>query len=222
MNFVGSFLQYAGLGAEVILLGLLLRGPLRSYKILFTYCFLQLASALLEVWIINQYGTRSRIFSNTYWICEVLIDLTLFVLVTTLTYRVLGDNPHKGWVARLLFSVAVLVVVLPPVIYHDRRLFSTSWFNGVSQFLNFGVALMTFGLWAAVVNKRTRDLQLLTVASGLGLLVTGSSVSFGLRQFTASGSTSQELANIFGQLSFLFGVLVWCWVFWRQPTEFSS
>ena len=221
MIFLDSLLKYSGLSALVLLLAVILRGPLRSFKVLFGYCLTLLVSSWVEDWVQYAYG-RGNVYRNVYWGFEILIDLFLFGLVSTLTYRVLGESPYKAKVGRILGFVAVAVIVLPLLIYSNRPMFRNAWFNGVSQFLNFGAALMTFGLWGAVVTSKTRDLQLLAVAAGLGLAVTGSAVSFGLRQFTSPEGMSRDFANIFGQLSFLVSILVWCWAIAKMPTATSS
>ena len=220
MIFVDSLLKYSGLLALALLLVVLLRGPLRSFKVLFGYSLVLFISSWVEDWV--QYSYGGNVYRNVYWGFEILIDLLLFGLVSTLTYRVLGESPHKAKVGRILGFVAAVVIVLPLLIYSNRPMFRNAWFNGVSQFLNFGAALMTFGLWGAVVTSKTRDFQLLAVAAGLGLAVTGSAVSFGLRQFTSPEGMGRDFANIFGQLSFLVSILVWCWAIAKMPTATSS
>jgi hypothetical protein len=98
------------------------------------------------------------------------------------------------------------------VLFSARR-FSTAWFDGTSQLLNFGGAIMNLGLWTALIGIKKRDPLLLTVSAGLGVAVTGAAIAFGLRRFTPPDSTAQQLADLFKTVTYLASVAIWCWAF---------
>ena len=133
-------------------------------------------------------------------------------MVITLTYRALEGSPLRAGMGRLLGAVLVIVLVVPFVLFSARR-FSSAWFDGTSQLLNFGGAIMNLGLWTALIGTKKRDPLLLTVSAGLGVAVTGAAIAFGLRRFTPPRGTPQQLANLFKTLTYLASVAIWCWAF---------
>lgn len=213
MSIAADALRYLGLLLQVVLVVLLLLGPFRKYPVLFTYTGAQLVSSAVLQWMLLKSDPRFRL---AYWLSEVIIDLLLFLVVITQIYKALGKSPQRAKLGRLLAVVVLATMALPFLIYYQRQVFSTSWFNGTSQLLNFGVAVMTLVLWAVLIGSRDRDFRLLAVSAGLGIAVTGSAISFGLRQFTITNATGREAANLIGQITYVLAVAVWCHAFWRK------
>jgi len=147
-----------------------------------------------------------------YWTDEVLLDLLLFLMVILLIYRALEGSPMRAGMGRLLGAVVNSVAIVPFVLFSARR-FSTAWFDGTSQLLNFGAAIMNLALWTALIATKKRDPLLLTVSAGLGVAVTGAAITFGLRRFTLPGGTPQHMANLFKAITYLAGLTIWCWAF---------
>jgi nicotinamide riboside transporter PnuC len=73
---------------------------------------------------------------------------------------------------------------------------------------------MNLGLWGALLANRKRDPQLVAVSIGLGIVVTGAAISYGLRHLT---SDLAILPNVFLMLTQLAGWFIWCRAFWRFP-----
>ena len=121
----------------------------------------------------------------------------------------------RAGMGRLLGAVLIIVLVVPFVLFSARR-FSRAWFDGTSQLLNFGGAIMNLGLWTALIANKKRDPLLLKVSAGLGVAVTGAAIAFGLRRYAPPQSTPQQLANVFKTLTYLASVSIWCWAF--RPT----
>jgi len=209
---VSLVLEAISIAIQAVLVVFLLRGSFRLYPLLLVYCVLQLAATVSEEYVSRTWGPTSAVFRTLYWSDEVILDLLLFLMVITLIYRALEGSPMRAGMGRLLGGVMLIVMVVPFVLFSARR-FSTGWFNGTSQLLNFGAAIMNLGLWTALIATRKRDPLLLTVSAGLGIAVTGAAIAFGLRQFTSQGGTLQHLANVFKTLTYLASVLIWCWAF---------
>jgi hypothetical protein len=197
---------------QAIVIFFLLRGPFRRYPVLLLYCVLQLATSLTEGYVLRAFGQASPIFRRLYWTDEVSLDLLLFLMVILLTYQALEGSTLRTGMGRLLGAVLVIVLVVPFVLFSARR-FSSAWFDGTSQLLNFGGAIMNLGLWTALIGTKKRDPVLLTVSAGLGVAVTGAAIAFGLRRFTPPGGTTQQLANLFKIVTYLASVAIWCWAF---------
>jgi hypothetical protein len=212
MSQLFDALESVGVILQIALLFLLLSGGLRKYPLLFVYSIAQLLADMAEVAARQQFGTKAAQYVLLYWTDEILLDLLLFLMVIAFTYQALEGNPLRGKAGKFLGAVVVLAVVAPFVVYYHRTLFTTSWFNGTSQWLNFSGAIMNLGLWTALLANKKRDPQLLVVSIGLGLAVTGAAMAFGLRQFMTRGGLRQ-FANLVGVLTHLIGLCVWCWAF---------
>ena len=212
MSQVFNVIEVLGLVLQVVLIVLLLPGGYRKFPLLLLYAVVQLLTALAEVSVSHQYGYSAVQYVRLYWTDEVLLDLLLFLMVIVFTYQALEGNPARAQAGKLLACLVLIAVAAPFAVYYQRTLFSTRWFNGVSQWLNFGGAIMNLGLWTALLANKKRDSQLVTVSVGLGLAVTGAAMYFGLRQFMTR-TDLRPFADLFGVLTHLLAVFVWCWAF---------
>jgi len=212
LSQVSLVLEAFSIGIQAAVIVFILRGSLRRYPLLLIYCFLQLAATVTEEYVYRVFGQPSLLFYRLYWTDEMTLDLLLFLMVIALTYRALEGSPLRAGMGRLLGAVVIIVLIVPFVLFSARR-FSSAWFDGTSQLLNFGGAIMNLGLWTALIGTKKRDALLLTVSAGLGVAVTGAAIAFGLRRFTPHGGTTQQLANLFKTITYLASVAIWCWAF---------
>jgi len=212
LNQVALVLEAVSIAIQAAVIILLLRGSFRRYPLLLVYCFLQLAATVSEEYVFRVFGNVSNLYRRLYWTDEVTLDLLLFLMVIALTFRALEGSALRTGMGRLLGAVVVVVLIVPFVLFSARR-FSDPWFDGTSQLLNFGGAIMNLGLWTALIGTKKRDPLLLTVSAGLGVAVTGAAIAFGLRRFTPPESISQQLANLFKTVTYLASVAIWCWAF---------
>ena len=212
LNEITMGLVAITIAIQAVVIVFLLRGPFRRYPVVLLYCTLQLATTLTEGYVYRVFGENSAIFRKLYWTDEVSLDLLLFLMVIMLTYRALEASPMRAGMGRLLGAVVLIVLVVPFVLFTSRR-FSRTWFDSTSQLLNFGAAIMNLGLWTALIGTKKRDPLLLSVSAGLGVAVTGAAIAFGLRRFTPTLSTPQQLADLFKTITYLASVAIWCWAF---------
>ncbi len=178
----------------------------------------------------------NRVYAQLYWTNDVIVDLLRFVLVVVLIYKVVGSS--KPALGRMLSGLVVAMIGLPFLLYRPflqyrprkeasnsasqllnlgAALFQTyppaAWFNSTSQLLSFGAAIMNLILWGALLQSKKRDPQILVVSVGLGILVTGTAVSYGLRHFVPQGEFT-AVFNLFLNLTQLATWLIWCRAFW--------
>jgi len=213
LNELRLVLEAISIASQITLIFFLLRSSsFRRYPFLLVYSVLQLIITGVEEYVYRVYSLSSQFYGKLYWTDEVIMDLLLFLMVIVLTYRALESSPLRAGMGRLLGAVVLIVVTVPFVLFSARR-FSTPWFDGTAQLLNFGAAIMNLGLWTALIGTKKRDRLLLTVSAGLGVAVTGAAIAFGLRRFTPPTSTPQQLANLFKTLTYLASVAIWCWAF---------
>src|SRR5579862_1926186 len=121
LNIVSLVLEAASITIQAAVIVFLLRGPFRRYPLLLVYCVSQLAATVTEEYIYRVFGDANSLFRNLYWTDEVILDLLLFLLVITLTYRALEGNPLRTGMGRLLGAVLLIVLVVPFVLFGGRR-----------------------------------------------------------------------------------------------------
>jgi hypothetical protein len=211
MALASLTLEAISIAIQAIVIFFLLSGSFRRYPLLLAYCLAQLATTISEEYVYRVFGD-SPIYGKLYWTDEVTLDLLLFLMVIALIYRALEGSPLRTSMGRLMGAVLVVVLVVPFVLFSARR-FSTPWFDGTSQLLNFGGAILNLALWTVLIGTKKRDPLLLAVSAGLGVAVTGAAIAFGLRRFTSPDSTPQQLVNLFKTITYLASVAIWCWAF---------
>ncbi len=209
MEILFRSLEILGLSLQVVLVFLLL-GFFRQYTLLLIYSLAQLGSAIIEVYVANNYGRRSPIFSTVYWSDEALLDFLRFTLVIALAYRASAESAAGPGVRKLLVGLVLAAVVLP-FLMPGAPILSERWFNRSSQMWNFGGAVMNLMLWTVLLGSKRRDPQLLLVSLGVGIAVTGAAIAWGVRLLVRA--EYWWAPNIFLILTYLAGVAIWCWAF---------
>ena len=214
--------------ALLLLVAFLLVGPTRKFWVVLLYVSWELfATAGLTLANLLLNGTSqpadratqtdaNKLYALLYWSNDFIVDLLRFVLVTVLIYKVVGSS--KPTLGRMLSGLVLATIVLPFLLFHPtfHPLPSGAWFNSTSQLLNFGAAIMNVILWGALIQSKKRDPQILAVSLGMGILVTGTAVSYGLRHFVPHGAFTAAF-NLFLNLAQLAAWLIWCRAFWPVP-----
>jgi hypothetical protein len=221
VNTLQTALELCGVFLNIVLLFLLLRGFLPKYSILFAYNLAEFLITLIERVLFQEAQRGTETYAHVYWTAEVIWDFLLFLLVTVLIHRALAGRPEREMARKILLIVLVAVLVLPFVLFHDRAVFSSRWFSGASQLLNFGAAVLTLVLWGALIASRNRDSQLMMVCAGLGMTVAGAAFAWGIRQLAVGRNFTAEnirnVADLFAGLTYVLGLAIWCWAFRTSP-----
>lgn len=218
MHFFSYVFPSVTILLQLTLIVLLAKGPFRRYPVLVLYSVTYIAIIVLEGLALSEAGVDSALYRNLYWTSDLVLDFLLFLMVITLTYRVVAGNPLLRPFARMLFLVAAAAIVLPFILFHP--LFQFGWFRHTSQLLSFGAALMNLLLWTAIIGTRDRDPQLLSVSAGVGVAVTGIAITYGLLQFTSA--SFRWLPDLFKSLTQVGSMVIWCWAFRPSASEPSS
>jgi hypothetical protein len=202
-------------GFEIASLALLLvflarnlrESSLFRYPILLIYCVVDLLTAAAEYFVQN-YGSH-EFFTKLYYADEVGIDLLLFLMVITLTYRAMDGNPMRAMAGRALGVITAVVLALPFLLFHQSIGTFGVFSNDASEVLNFGAAIMNLVLWTALIGARRRDGQLIAVSAGLGLQVTGQALGFGTRHLVPQ--RYRWIPDVFMAAVHLASIYIW----WR-------
>jgi hypothetical protein len=228
MNHVYDVLApYLGIGSAIALslvVVFLLLSPLRrKFWIILAYAAWELfATAALTLADVAFHGSSTmgqaqtaanKLYARLYWTNDVLVDLFRFVLVMVLIYKASGDAT-KRVSGRVLTGLVVAMMILPFVLFHPtfRPFPRAAWFNSTSELLNFGAALMNLMLWGTLIASRSRDEKILMVSAGLGIVVTGTALSYGLNFLMGQGGFG-PVGYLFMNVTQLAGWAVWCWAF---------
>lgn len=189
----------------------LLQGAFQKYRWVLAYSIARLATSIMEVLALHEYGKQAAVFRNLYYADRVILNLALFLMVTSIIYRLLEGKPQHSMIGRILAGIVVAVLASPFLVL--TRTHPIRFLNGMSQFLYFGSGIMTLVLWTVLLSLRSsRDSQLLKFTLGLGIAMTGAAVSFGLQQWMRSPQLVW-MPNLFLQVTHVAGLLVWCWAF---------
>ena len=212
MGFVVAGLQFVSLALQVVLVAFLLRGPSRRYLFFLLYSSVYLVASIVQVLVYRLRGQGS-LYRIVYWTGEMSLDVLLFLMVILLTYQALESAAARTHAGRFLAGVVAVALLLPFLVFPDP--FKPRWFNSTSQMLNFGGAILNLGLWGALIARKNRDPQLLTLSVGLGIVVTGAAIEYGLRAFITGGEV-RALVNLFSPVMHGASLVLWCWAF-RPP-----
>ena len=232
MSYVYDVLGIGNALVLLLILALLLRDSFRKFWVVLAYVAWELfATAALTtidvVYVGHAVGTAAytevtKSYNRLYWTNDVIVDLLRFLLVIVLTHRATSQGAKRSSAGRILGIVVVVVIVLPFLVFPLR--FSpwpnAEWFNSTSELLNFGAAIMNLILWGALIANRQRDRQFVAVSIGLGVVVTGAAVSYGLRHLFPPQAVF--IPNLFLMLTQLGGWIVWCRAFWPAPRRVAA
>jgi len=230
-DILAPVLGVGGGVALLVLIVLLLLGPYRKFWVFLLYVSWELIATVgLTLADLFLHGTSgpasvdpdaSRLYSRMYWTNDVIEDLLRFAVVTVLIYQVVGAGRPK--LGRLLGGLFLAMMVLPFLLFHPtfQPYPHVPWFNSTSQLLNFGAAIMNVILWGALIQTKNRDPQIIELTIGLGVLVTGTAVSYGMRHFSTAHTDLTALLNLLLNLIQLAASLIWCRAFWPAPKNKS-
>jgi hypothetical protein len=209
-----------------VLVFLLLSPVRRKFWIILAYVAWELfATAALTIADVVYHGSAkmgtaqtaaNKLYARLYWTNDVLVDLFRFVLVIVLIYKA-SEGTRRLVSGKLLSALVVVVMVLPFFLFHPTftPVPKTAWFASAGELLNFGAAIMNLMLWATLIASKRRDGQLLIVSAGLGVVVTGTAIAYGIR-YLSGQSEFGAMGYLFMNLTQLAGWAIWCWAF--RPT----
>src|SRR5579883_428362 len=198
-DVLAPILNFGAAAALFIALVLIAMGPIKRYWIVFVYAAWELLATIgFTIADLMVHGTARTAtstpaqlwYARAYWTNDVLVDLFRFTLVIVLIHR--ASQGVKRVSGYALTATVALVIVAPFVLFpleprvahlgnYSFLFASGKWFNSTSELLNFGAAIMNLMLWAALIANKKRDPLLLGVSLGLGIVVTGTALAYGVR-----------------------------------------
>jgi hypothetical protein len=225
-DLLAPFLGVANAVALFLVIVFLLLSPLRRrFWIILAYVGWELlATATLTILDVLYHGSAkmtgatqtagNKLYARYYYSNEVLVDLFRFVLVIVLIYK--ASEGGRRVSGRMLTGLVLVMMVLPFVLFHPTftPFPKGVWFNSTSELLNFGAAIMNLMLWATLIASKKREPKLLMVSAGLGVIVTGTAIAYGVQLLLGGGFGAM---SFFMNLTQLGGWVIWCWAFRPAP-----
>lgn len=211
-SYLVNALELGNLVLQLLVIAYILKGPYQRYPFLLIYCLAETLTTGVE-YLVSNYGSH-ELFIRLYYADEVGVDLILFLMVITLTYRAMEGNPMRVTAGRALGFITLVVLGLPFLLFHQSIGDPAVFFNGAGEVLNFGAAIMNLVLWTALLGAHKRDAQLLTVSTGLGLQVTAQAIGFGIRHLITT--KHRWMPDLFMMLAHTVSVYIW-WRAFRPP-----
>lgn len=155
-------------------------------------------------------------YASYYWTIELILQVFLFLAMMHFIYLALEDDPRR-WRKAVYIGIAVVGgAILTLLLYSepnrpipdDRK---NAWvMSQLSRNLSFCSALLNLVLWNALMKRKRRDLQLLLLSAGIGLLTTGKAIGHSLRLVSRDLSTP---GNVFIVFSTILALGIWFWTF---------
>jgi hypothetical protein len=162
-------------------------------------------------------------YARLYWTNDVIVDLLRFILVVVLIY--MASQGVKRVSGRILSIIVLAAMVLPffvfdfktgpvevPYFNFSLKFPRTAWFRSTSELLNFGAAILNLMLWGTLLASRKRDPQVLLVSLGLGVVVAGTAMAYGIR-IMLDKQDFRFVGYLIMNITQLVGWLLWCRAF---------
>src|SRR5512135_1482792 len=103
----------------------LLQGAFRKYPLVFAYSLIRLTTSALEVLVSHKYGSQAIFFRQLYYSNRVVLNLVLFLMVTTIIYQLLQGNPRRSMIGKVLMGIVAGGLLLPFLVL--SRPFTIHW-----------------------------------------------------------------------------------------------
>ncbi len=206
------------LGLAVLTLQRLLSGWWRQYYLLGAILVLLLVGVVPAIasYVSNGNWTLASA-QKMYWMLALASQLTTFLFVLQLIYRVGKELPSRATLIRLLTLAALLLAAGSVFVHFEKR--PNAFMTSLTRDLTFLAALLNMVLWKFLVQLRKRDFLLLAVSAGLGIQCTGDAIGHSFRMLGRQGSGStaiHDFGNIIMSLASVLTIAIWHTAFSRS------
>lgn len=206
------------LGLAVLTLQRLLSGWWKQYYLLGAILVLLLVGVVPAIasYVSNGNWTLASA-QKMYWMLALASQLTTFLFVLQLIYRVGKELPSRATLIRLLTLAALLLAAGSVFAHFEKR--PNAFMTSLTRDLTFLAAVLNMVLWKFLVQLRKRDFLLLAVSAGLGIQCTGDAIGHSFRMLGRQGSGStaiHDFGNIIMSLASVLTIAIWHTAFSRS------
>jgi hypothetical protein len=213
-----AVIQYAswvvGLPLELLIIGVLLRGPYRRYPLLLLYSVALFLTTVIEVSVNQGYFAGLRFGHSRatyYWIDEGIRQGLLFAVVLSLAYHATYKLRSRNLVRVAIIAGGIALAGVSFLVHHQGQLadgigqwrWMTLWVRDIT----FASAILDLAIWALLITGRHKDTQLLLLTGGLGIQFTGDAISESVRALL--GSLPLSPGDVIEVLTSLAALWIW-------------
>ncbi len=210
-DLIFNALIVVGLVLQLLVLHQLILGAYKKYPLLLVYSLASLAATVAESTRFFSGGSNDAVYQKWYWINDFVLRSLLFLIVISLIASALKNAPNRVLFVAVLSLAAALIIGLSLYSAYDFRKdrFRIPGVARASSNLSFASTLMVLALWAALLRLKNRDWQLLRLTAGLGVSVSGESISYAMRATMTKETEWVIVPNLIAVLSSLLGLYIW-------------
>jgi hypothetical protein len=157
-----------------------------------------------------------------YWALALCFEVTIFLFVLQLIYRIGRESPHQASLIRFLTLASLVAAGISVVAHLEKR--PNIFMASVTRDLTFMAAILNMILWRFILQLRKRDFLILSVSAGLGIQCTGDALGHSLRILArqiGSATIIYEFGNVLISLAAVLTIAIWRTAFSRRrfPAE---
>ncbi|MCE5307765.1 MAG: hypothetical protein LLG20_08980 [Acidobacteriales bacterium] len=183
MNVLQWAFIVAGAVVQLLLIAVLVRGSYRTFPFLFAYAVAAFLATAVEVAAILDLMGWSAYTYKYYWINDLILQSLIMLLVLSLVYQSMRDNPKRPFTIRLL-ALGVVIVAASSLAMHWSEPLNERM-TDVARNLSFSAVLLNLVLWMSLLKRRLPDTRLLVISGALGIQMAGQAIGHSLRQLAA-------------------------------------
>jgi hypothetical protein len=194
----------------------LARKQFTRYLSVQVYILVTVAASVVQFVTLREYGFTSHQYMYAYYYGDCLLTVLLYLVVMGLYSHVFQELKASRYVrvaaVLLLLGVAGFSYV---VVRHNAHNLTGKFVLEISQNLYFVGAVLTYGLWVAVLKLRETRARLIQLVLAMGVYFSAFAALYALR-------------NMFPNLAFLHGIppllgvwlpVAWAYTLTRIPEE---
>jgi hypothetical protein len=186
------------------------------YLSLQAYVILLAITSLAQFFVLRDYGFSSHQYLYTYYYSDCLLTVALYLVVMGLYSHVFQELKASRYVrvatVMLLLGVAGFSYV---VVRHNAHNLTGKFVLEISQNLYFVGAVLTYGLWVAVLKLRETRARLIQLVLALGVYFSAFAALYALRNLFPNFALLHGIPPLVG----LWLPMAWTYALTRIPEE---
>lgn len=199
------------------------RSGIRRYPLIFTYLLATFLLAAMQVPASMAYHSDARqaySLAFMYGIGEGVATGLLLAVVVSFIYRASDRAGGKRLLRNVLICASAVFMGASFVIHYDGRRELAFWIVLWTRDLNLCAAVLDLGLWTLLVASRRRDVLLLLLTGGMGIMFAGDAIGSAIRHIGIAQHSGPIflLGNVITTLADSTFLYVW-WRAFRQEAR---
>lgn len=201
----------AGFALQAAVLRAMLRGPWRRLPVVLLFIVVLMLTTVTDV-AAKLTVSSTKAFVAYYWCAELLRQSALFAVTVSLILQLVAQARSRRSLATIIVGSAVVFWSASVLLSHQPVL--NIWMTRVVRNLSFGSAALNVLLWFSLISRQSRDLQLLLVAGGLGIQMTGDAIGQSFRALFPR-QNPEFVGSLFVVIAHFLCLLIWWYAFSR-------